>query len=180
MSRSILWIVMVAKRTWKLDELAREAGVSPRTVRYYVQRGLLAAPEFRGRDTAYDEEHLLRLRAIKQLQDRFLPLDAIQAELDKAPPDELRAIAAGAAPRNKIAPPSYRGVAPPPVGPYRFPGYCEPIESPGSWTPRERVTKARIAPGLEITLDEAADAEVRMLFDDLIAVCERRGFGGKR
>jgi Ca-activated chloride channel family protein len=76
---------MVARsivRGVKLDELARRAGTSPRTVRYYVQRGLLAPPAFRGKDTAYDEAHLLRLRAIRTLQEAFLPLDAIAAALD--------------------------------------------------------------------------------------------------
>ena len=65
----------------KIDELAERAGVSPRTVRYYVQRGLLPAPEFRGPDTAYGEEHLHRLKAIRVLQERHLPLDAIEATL---------------------------------------------------------------------------------------------------
>ena len=65
----------------KLDELAERAGVSPRTVRYYVQRGLLAAPEFRGPDTVYEAEHLARLKAIRVLQSRHLPLDAIQEAL---------------------------------------------------------------------------------------------------
>ena len=51
---------------YKLEELARAAGTSPRTVRYYVQRGLLPAPAFRGKDTAYGPEHLVRLRAIRQ------------------------------------------------------------------------------------------------------------------
>ena len=44
---------------WKLDELAERAGVSARTVRYYVQRGLVPAPEFRGPETAYGPEHVL-------------------------------------------------------------------------------------------------------------------------
>lgn len=68
-------------RTFKLEELAAEAGVSPRTVRYYVQRGLLPAPPFRGKDTAYDRSHLVRLRAIKQMQEAHLPLDEIQVRL---------------------------------------------------------------------------------------------------
>ena len=72
---------------WKLAELAAEAGVSPRTVRYYVQRGLLSAPAFKGPDTVYGEEHLLRLKAIRVLQARFLPLDAIQVELARLSPD---------------------------------------------------------------------------------------------
>jgi len=64
-----------ATKTFKLDELAAAAGVSGRTVRYYVQRGLLPAPQFRGRDTAYDEEHLLRLQAIRRMQ--LLQIDTI-------------------------------------------------------------------------------------------------------
>lgn len=72
---------MAATQTFKLEELAQAAGVSPRTVRYYVQRGLLPGPKFRGRDTVYDEEHLTRLRSIRRMQEQFLPLDAIQAEL---------------------------------------------------------------------------------------------------
>ena len=86
---------MAPKPDLKLSELAERAGVSARTVRYYVQRGLLPAPEFRGRDTVYGEEHLVRLRAIRRLQERFLPLDAIQVELERHDPAALAKIAAG-------------------------------------------------------------------------------------
>ncbi len=79
--------------SYKLDELAEKADVSPRTVRYYVQRGLLPPPVFRGRDTAYSGAHLLRLRLIKRLQDeRFLPLDAIAVEIEGRSDDEIRAM----------------------------------------------------------------------------------------
>src|SRR5438093_3979309 len=81
------------EHTWKLDELARQAGVSARTVRYYVQRGLLPPPVFRGRDTVYSTEHLLRLKAIRRLQAQFLPLDAIQQELERCSPEALRRLA---------------------------------------------------------------------------------------
>ncbi|MGK3995633.1 helix-turn-helix domain-containing protein [Sorangium sp. So ce1024] len=91
--------------TYKLDELAEEAGVAPRTVRYYVQRGLLPAPEFRGKDTSYGREHLARLRAIKALQQAHLPLEEIQARLAGAGVDEIERIArtATAAPRRVTA-----------------------------------------------------------------------------
>src|SRR5437763_8681914 len=105
MSRSTLGLVsMTHDKTWKLDELASETGISARTVRYYVQRGLLPAPVFRGRDTAYSEEHLIRLHAIRRLQDRFLPLDAIQAELERRSLEELRQLAHGQAPPPPLAP----------------------------------------------------------------------------
>jgi len=76
-------------RTFKLEDLAREADVSPRTVRYYVQRGLLPAPAFRGRDTVYTEDHLNRLKAIRKLQEQYLPLDAIAAEMGQKRPEEI-------------------------------------------------------------------------------------------
>lgn len=79
--------------TYKLEELAERAGVSPRTVRYYVQRGLLPAPEFRGKDTAYGREHLLRLNAVKHLQQAHLPLEEIQARLANATEAELLKLA---------------------------------------------------------------------------------------
>src|SRR5688572_7444820 len=117
--------------TYKLDELAKAAGVSARTVRYYVQRGLLPAPAFRGRDTVYTGEHLVRLRGIKFLQERFLPLDAIQAELERRSPREIEELIArkDAAPR-----PVDTIVYPPHQHPYRFPGANEPpvprVEAP--------------------------------------------------
>jgi DNA-binding transcriptional MerR regulator len=78
---------------FKLDELAEKADVSVRTIRYYVQRGLLPPPVFRGRDTVYGEGHLNRLRLIKRLQDeRYLPLEAIAAELEAKSDAEIRAM----------------------------------------------------------------------------------------
>ncbi len=98
--------------TYKLEDLAKLAGVSPRTVRYYVQRGLLPAPTFRGKDTAYGDDHLARLQAIRKLQDQYLPLDAIQAELERRGADEiLRATTPRPHPH-----PIPRPAPPPPLG----------------------------------------------------------------
>ena len=49
----------------ELAELADQAGVSIRTVRYYIQAGLLPRPEARGPGAHYTDEHLERLRLIK-------------------------------------------------------------------------------------------------------------------
>jgi DNA-binding transcriptional MerR regulator len=85
----------VTERTYKLDELARATGMSSRTVRYYVQRGLVPPAEFRGKDTAYGHEHLVRLRAIRRLQEAFFPLDAIAAELEARTLADIERIADG-------------------------------------------------------------------------------------
>ena len=126
----------------KLEELAKAVGISPRTVRYYVQRGLVPAPVFRGRDTEYDEEHELRLRAIRKLQDSFLPLDAIQAEIEHKSLAELRAIADG----KRV--PALPRVLPAPVG--------EP-----------RWQRWRLARGLELHLADDADDDVKELAEEL-------------
>src|SRR5712664_1751783 len=84
--------------TWTLNELAKRAGMTPRTVRFYVQRGLLVAPRFRARDTGYEEANLFRLQAIRRLQERFLPLDAIKLELQRLTPEQIRELAKGGKP----------------------------------------------------------------------------------
>lgn len=150
----------MSETSYKLDELAVAAGVSPRTVRYYVQRGLLPAPAFRGRDTAYSGEHLLRLRAIKRLQESFLPLDAIQAELERSSYEELESLVAGGG--------KPRPAEPIPV-PLSFPGPPHPYRA-SSWPAAtgERFVRHVLRPGLELHLSEGADAETRALFEKLL------------
>ena len=66
-----------------LIELADRAGVSIRTVRYYIQQGLLSKPEARGPGAHYSEEHhLARLLLIKRLQREHLPLAEIRRVLE--------------------------------------------------------------------------------------------------
>ena len=53
---------------FRLDELARRAGVASTTVRLYQSKDLLAPPRLEGRTGWYDESHLSRLRLIARLQ----------------------------------------------------------------------------------------------------------------
>jgi DNA-binding transcriptional MerR regulator len=55
-------------RIWTLAELAEEAGLSPRTIRYYISRGLLDGPLVAGRGAVYSIEHVERLKTIQRLQ----------------------------------------------------------------------------------------------------------------
>jgi DNA-binding transcriptional MerR regulator len=77
-----------------LPALAAAADVSTRTVRYYIQQGLLHAPESRGPGAHYGAEHLARLRVIKRLQREHLPLAEIRRRLEAMPPDEIQRLAA--------------------------------------------------------------------------------------
>lgn len=65
-----------------VGELAASAGVSRRTVRYYVQRGLMPAPEGLGRGAHYTEEHLGRLVRIRDLQAAGVSLEDIAETLE--------------------------------------------------------------------------------------------------
>jgi MerR family copper efflux transcriptional regulator len=66
---------------FKIGELAQRAGVTPRTIHYYVHIGLLPPPKGRGRYSYYTEEHLRRLQVIRQLQRYFIPLRRIKEAL---------------------------------------------------------------------------------------------------
>ena len=69
-------------RLLDISELAAAAGVTQRTVRYYVQQGLLDAPGGRGPGTRYYPAHLERLRLIRGLQRQHLPLAEIRRRLE--------------------------------------------------------------------------------------------------
>ena len=64
-------------KKWTLRELAAEAGVPERTIRFYISRGLVDPPLRAGRGAAYGARHLDRLREIRTLQARGMPLAEI-------------------------------------------------------------------------------------------------------
>ena len=78
-----------------LKALCDLTGVSPRTVYFYVQQGLLPPAEGAGRGARYTGVHRDRLRLIRQLQDQHLPLAEIRKQLEGLTDDELGALAAG-------------------------------------------------------------------------------------
>jgi DNA-binding transcriptional MerR regulator len=71
------------ERCYGIKELAELGGVTRRTVRYYVQRGLLPTPLGTGRGPHYTPAHLERLIQIRQLQETGVPLAEIAARLDE-------------------------------------------------------------------------------------------------
>lgn len=68
-----------------IGELADQAGVSRRAVRFYVQRGLLPSPEGGGRGSFYTADHLATLLTIKRLQEEGVSLAAIAQRLGLPP-----------------------------------------------------------------------------------------------
>ncbi|MEU6660658.1 MerR family transcriptional regulator [Streptomyces sp. NPDC046821] len=70
-------------REFRMEELAREAGITVRTLRFYRERKLIPPPRREGRIAWYDESHLARLRTIAALLERGHTLNGI-AELSEA------------------------------------------------------------------------------------------------
>ncbi|HEX3541614.1 MAG TPA: MerR family transcriptional regulator [Acidimicrobiales bacterium] len=68
---------------YRLDEIARRAGVASTTVRLYQTKGLLAPPRLEGRTGWYDDSHLSRLRLIARLQGEGYSLAGIANLLEQ-------------------------------------------------------------------------------------------------
>jgi DNA-binding transcriptional MerR regulator len=67
-----------------IDELARRTGMTVRNIRAHQSRGLVPAPEVRGRTGYYGEDHLTRIELIKELQADGFNLEAIRRLLEGA------------------------------------------------------------------------------------------------
>jgi DNA-binding transcriptional MerR regulator len=66
-------------RTFSLDELSALAAISRRTIRFYIQQGLVDRPEGSSRRVAhYTHRHLEQLLIIRRWQDAGLSLDRIR------------------------------------------------------------------------------------------------------
>lgn len=64
---------------YSLEQLATLASVPRRTVRYYIQIGLMEGPDGETRAATYGKRHLERLLEIRRLQDKGYSLDQIRA-----------------------------------------------------------------------------------------------------
>ena len=130
---------------YTIGELADRADVSRRTVRYYVQRGLLPAPDGLGRGAHYSDAHVARLIRVRELQEAGIPLADITRALDADP----GAPAPSAPPASTPAPAA--------------------TPAPEAWLPTARWTRAVIGDGIELHVrdgvlgPEALTALVRLV-----------------
>jgi DNA-binding transcriptional MerR regulator len=142
---------------YTIDQLARTADTTVRSVRVYHERGLLPPPEVRGRIGYYSHGHLNRLRTIHRLLNRGVTLNGIRELLAAWDRGEGLADVLGVA-----------GDA----ADYRPSMYNQPdadalhtLDRTGS--PRVRDLAARLVQG-GMSLDDAVDALAKLRAD-----CER-------
>ena len=74
---------------YKVSELALKAGVTKRTIHYYISKGLLLPPEGSGVNSIYTDEHLNRKKKKKKLQAEFMPLNKIRDYILENPNEKV-------------------------------------------------------------------------------------------
>ena len=80
--------------SYTLEELCDLAGVTVRTVRYYISEGLLPPPVGHGASARYTDDHRARLDVIGALKAQYLPLREIRRTLDGMNPRQIAETAA--------------------------------------------------------------------------------------
>ena len=80
-----------------LQDLADATGVEPRTIRSYVEKGIVPGPDSLGRGARYPRESLDRLKVLQLLRDadRDISLDQARLLLQRLTPSQLRNVAEG-------------------------------------------------------------------------------------
>jgi DNA-binding transcriptional MerR regulator len=142
---------------WVASELAALTQMSYWGIRYYLKRGLISRPPFRGTATRYQRSQLLRLLAIQRLRaERGVTLDEIRNRLDSMSEPELVAlVSAGGLSEAQAA--ALEVSAPArlehPLGPSRD----------GSDLSSGRWLSLPLLPGLELRFDPTASPLVQQL-----------------
>ena len=132
-----------------IGDLSERADVTRRTIRFYIQRGLLSPPLGGGRGSHYTPAHLERLLAIKRLQEVGIPLEVILS---------------------RLGPPTLSSELPPPIPPSPHPPPHPPRPCPqplGSPPTRETWLRHTVAPGVDLLVREGAISLTAI--DDLVA-----------
>ncbi len=87
----------MTERELTLNQLCERANVSVRTVRYYIQQGLLPPAERTGPGATYSTSHLERIQLIRQLKAQHLPLANIRRRIDGLSDEDIRILLEGPA-----------------------------------------------------------------------------------
>ena len=87
-------VLLDLTKKYSMDELAGRSGFCPRTIRLYIERGLLPGSHGRGRGAGYDQKHLFRLLLIKNAKDKaHLTLEHIRSLMTHLSERDIQAFA---------------------------------------------------------------------------------------
>lgn len=150
----------MAMPEYSLIELAKLADATPRTIRFYIEQGLLPEPTSLGPKARYTDEHLQRLLAIKKLQAGHLPLAEIRRHISVVPSESSAPAAQASSPAIDYI----RGVLGSPVAPARAaqsvppPAASAPPPLPSGPAPESETTRSQWE---RISLDPDIEIHVR-------------------
>ncbi len=137
-------------RSYTLAALAKAAGVTVRTARFYFAEGIVQRPIPRGPATRYTDDQLLRVRAVKKLRFDGVRLPEIKRRLPSLSLEEVRALVDPPAPR------------PPSAAP------------PAADVSMERWDRATLLPGLELLVRADAGPLVQRIAREIVAAYRAR------
>ena len=160
---------------WLLSELSALTALPSRTIRYYVEQGVLARPEFRGTATRYGREHLLRLLGIERLKREGMKrLASIKQHLDAAGEAQLLAAVAARPPSAMVA--AALGITTPSASSDGSASTGQTSTAGAGNTSRgELWRRLSLLPGLELLLAEDASPAVRQIAQQIQVHCSRSG-----
>ena len=72
-----------------LEDLSTITGLSLRTLRFYMQEGILEGPDTHGKNARYSQKHLDQLEVIQRLKNLHVPLQEIRHLLNNITPQEI-------------------------------------------------------------------------------------------
>jgi DNA-binding transcriptional MerR regulator len=72
-----------------LEDLSNITGLSLRTLRFYMQEGILEGPDTHGKNARYSQKHLDQLEVIQRLKNLHVPLQEIRHLLNNITPQEI-------------------------------------------------------------------------------------------
>ena len=142
-----------------LSELSERSGVEIRTLRSWIQQGVVPGPETVGRNARYAPDALTRARAAKAMRDLYgMSLSAIRQDLLAADEAKITAYAAIAEPTpaqpnvvGETGQPAPQAAAPAPAGTSAA-DYLHKLRSAGVFgagkAPAARASSSPLAPGI--------------------------------
>lgn len=71
------------KKKYTIEELGELTGYTRRTIRYYVQEGLIGPPDGRGRGGYYNDSHIQKLLQIKSFREKGIGITAMVSLMEK-------------------------------------------------------------------------------------------------
>lgn len=143
---------------YDIGELSELSGVTRRNIHFYVQQGLLPPAEGAGLGARYSDAHLLRLKAVPLLRARGMRLDQIRERLSNLNTASVEALLADLS--MQVA-----AVADADGGPLKGVPQAQTL------------TRYRIAPGVELTVDAGAGHKTMTRVAELLRACGHI-FGG--